>query len=98
MEVQDRGAVVGGLGRGFGDGRGRRLEGRRAGRPGGAGSVGQDRFGLIVEGGEQSGEIAIHRMRVGDPFCVKLGDELCIRAVHGSCDDVYTGHSKLILR
>jgi hypothetical protein len=61
-------------------------------RPGGAGGVHQDRFGVVVEGGEESGEVGVHRIGGGNPFCVKLGDELGVRPVHGSCNHVDAGH------
>ena len=76
---------------------GRFVEHGGAGGPGGAGGVGQDRFGLVVQGGEQGREIWIHRIGGGDPFCVKLRDELSVGAVHGGCDDIYASHSEPIL-
>ena len=76
---------------------GRFIERGRAGGPGSPGGVGQDRFGLIVQSGEECREIWIHRIGGGYPFCVKLCDKLSIRPVHGCCDDVYAGHTEPIL-
>ncbi len=68
------------------------LEGEVARRPGGTGRVGQDRAGFVIQGGEQIGKTLVHRVGIGDPARVHVGDERRVAAIEGGGQDVDACH------
>jgi hypothetical protein len=73
----------------------RREAAARAGRPGGAGGVGQHGAGIIAQRVEQIGEGRIDAAGLLDPAGVEVGEIGGIGARHRTGEDVDSGHGLL---